>query len=209
MNIKAKTAQEDLAFLRDLVESSKDAPIPGGAIFLAGGLLYGGQTLFHWCQALGWFTPPVPVNLFISIAPTIAFLIILARSLDEQRKSNSSGIARRALDAGFSAAGSCNAVLALVFGWVAIQQKDLYIWLLYPIIVFALQGAAWQIAYQLQRRRWMGVISLGWFVAAIGLGLTLRTLTYGLIVTLSLFLLMALPGALMLRTMKQANVIRL
>ncbi|MGC4042776.1 MAG: hypothetical protein QM758_03115 [Armatimonas sp.] len=205
MNIKARAAQEDIAFLRELVESSQSAPIPGGAIFLVGGLLYGGQTLFHWCQAMGWLAPSTVISLFVSIAPTVAFLLFLTYSLRQQRKSTASGIARRALDAGFSAAGLCNTVLAAVFAWAAIQQKDLYIWLLYPIVVFALQGAAWQIAYQLQRRFWMGVISWGWFVATIGLGLSLKTFAYGLIASLSLFLLMALPGALMLRSEKQPS----
>ncbi len=207
MDIKARAAQEDLAFLRDLVESSKDAPIPGGGIFLAGGLLYAGQTSFHFCQAMGWLAPPVALSLFVSIAPTVVFMIILIRSLQDQRKNTASGVARRALDAGFSAAGMCNTVLALAFGWVAIQQKDFYIWLLYPMVVFALQGAAWQIAFQLQRRRWMGVISVGWFASAIGLGLTLKTLGYGLIVVLSLLLLMALPGALMLRAEKRTSTV--
>lgn len=205
MDVKTQTAQDDLAFLRNLVESSSRSPMPGGALFLAGGLLYGVQTLFHWIHAMAWITPPTWVALFFSIAPTIAFLIVLTRFLVQQKKQGTGGIAKRALDAAFAAAGLCNLTLALVFGFLAFQQKSLFMWLLYPIVVFSLQGAAWQTAFRLQGRAWMGFISYGWFAGAVGLGLTIGTTHYILVVAACLFLLMALPGALMLRTAKTTS----
>jgi hypothetical protein len=202
MDSKHQTAQDNLAFLRELVTSSNHSSVSGGSIFLVGGLLYGIQVLFHWCQAVGLIVSPSPVTLLVSTIPTVIFTIVLLLFLHRQRHNGTMTMARRALDSAFSAAGICNLILATVFGWVAYQQKNLTTWLLYPIVVFALQGAAWQIAFQLQRRRWMGVTSLGWFLASLGLGLTLGTHIYLLLAALSLLLLMALPGALMLRAEK-------
>lgn len=205
MDAKIQAAQDDLAFLRGLVESSSRSPMPGGAVFLAGGMLYGFQTLFHWGQATSWVKPPPLVALFFSVAPTVAFLVVLIHFLRKQGKTDAGGIGRRALDAAFAAAGLCNLTLAGAFGYIAFQQKNLNLWLLYPIVVFALQGAAWQIAFRLQRSRWMGIVSFGWFAASVGLGLTFGTLSYLLVAAASLFLLMALPGALMLRAAKTTH----
>ncbi len=57
------TVQDDLAFMRDLAERGQRGSITGGSVFVAGGVLYGVQCLFHWAQLKGWIDPPGPVSL--------------------------------------------------------------------------------------------------------------------------------------------------
>jgi hypothetical protein len=86
-----------------------------------------------------------------------------------------------------------------VFASVAIRDKSLTIWLLYPCAVFALQGAAWMVAWMLRRRGWLGVVALGWFASAIVLAQTIDTPLYPMIAGVALVLFMAVPGAVMMR----------
>ena len=51
--MSADTIRDDLAFMRSLAESGGRTQWAGGAIFVAGGTLYGLQCLVQWTQAAG------------------------------------------------------------------------------------------------------------------------------------------------------------
>ncbi len=70
----------------------------------------------------------------------------------------------------FAAVGMSNLALVAVIGSVALREKSITTWLIYPCTVFVLQGAAWLMAYTLRRRAWLGLVALGWFVTALGMG---------------------------------------
>ena len=77
-------------------------------------------------------------------------------------------------------------------------KGSLTIWLLYPCLVFIIQGAAWGVAYALRRRAWLGLVALGWSAAAVVMAFFIGSPTYALIASLSMFVLMFAPGAAML-----------
>ena len=86
-----------------------------------------------------------------------------------------------------------------VFATVALREKSLTIWLLYPCAVFALQGAAWMVAWRLRRRLWLGVVALGWLLSAVALSSTIGSPLYPMVAGVALVLFMAVPGAVMMR----------
>ncbi len=199
-----KTAQDDLAFMRSLVEHGGRAGTSGGSVFLAAGLLYGLQCLFHWGQMRGWIDAPDLVNLLFSAGPTAAFLVILCVVLWRDRKRTETGSQSRAVQGMFAGIGLANLVMVAVFAVNAARQQDFQIWLFYPAVIFALQGAAWFAVWQVRRRGWLGAVALGWLAASLALGLSIDALErYILIAALSLLLLMALPGAVMMRLARQ------
>ena len=116
------------------------------------------------------------------------------------RNAPRGGVVARALTAAFAAAGTATLSMLCVFASVAIREKSLTIWLLYPCAVFALQGAAWMVAWMLRttgvarrRRRWVGSLS------AVVLAWTIGTPLYPMIAGVALVLFMAVPGAVMMR----------
>lgn len=199
MSDDGQSAREDLAFMRSLVEAGNSGTaMAGGSAFVVGGLIYGLQCLIQYLGASG-LVPLSPAAWVITgVGPTLIFLTWLAwflwrtRGLIQPR-------AQRAINAAFAAAGSANLVIVIVVGILAARKDSLEIWELYPCFVFAMQGAAWHIAFMLRRRFWLLAVALGWFASAILLSVCIGSTTYILVAALSLFLLMALPGFVMMR----------
>jgi cytochrome bd-type quinol oxidase subunit 2 len=199
----ASAALDDLAFVRNLVEQGSRGQLTGGSIFFAGGMLYGLQTLYHYAQFKGWIDPPAVVSLIVVAGVTIAFLATLTVVLWRDRKAGTAGLMSRALTAVFGGIGLANLAMVFVFG-VNAARTGVLTWMLYPPVIFALQGAAWYAAYQLQKRSWHAVVAFGWLIAAAALGYAVgNTELYVLIASLSLFGLMALPGFVMMRLARQ------
>ena len=204
MNDKITAAQGDLAFMRELAERGQRGSITGGSLFVAGGVLYGIQCFFHWLELRGLIDPPGPVTLLFVVGPTVIFLAVLAWVLWRDRNAGQSGMMSRALNAVFGGIGLANMAMLIVFGVNAATGKDFKIWLLYPAVIFALQGAAWYTAAVLRKRAWLGLVAAGWLVSSVALGLTRDAVeTYVLITTFALLLFMALPGLVLIRLAKK------
>jgi len=196
----ADSAQKDLAFLRGLVNEAPKTQAAAGFLFIVGGLTYGVQCLAYWMQmAFKQVWPPLLWPI-VSFSPTVIFLGFMGYVIWRDRKDTQHGVATRALNAGFGGVGLANLSMCVVFGYVSSSEKNFLIWLLYPAVTAALQGAAWYMAYMIRRRLWLAVVSGGWFAAAIALGFLIRDLpNYMLVLSAALFGLMAVPGYIMMR----------
>ncbi len=199
MTQKIQDVEADLAFMKALVESPTMSWSTFGQTYLAGGLIYGAQCLFHWAQFQGWIVLAPTLSLVVALGFTVVFLATLAVMIWRRRADPPLGTANRAIRSMFSVVGVTNMVLVPLFAIVAVRHHSIAIWEIYPTIVFATQGAAWLAASLLRRRPWMAAIAGGWYVSALWLALSIDTIAYLAVCGLSLILWMALPGALMLR----------
>jgi hypothetical protein len=206
MNTDVRTAEEDLAFLRALVER-RDGNAPAWAEgYLAGGLIYGGQMLLHAGQFFGLMPSSGPGALAIGLGPTLVFLPVIVWITWRHRGDRPLAAAGRAIGAVFGAVGAANLALILVIGWAALQHHSLAVWLIYPACVFILQGAAWMVAWVMRRRAWLGLVAAGWFAFAIAMGLTTDRLgLYVAFCGLGIWTCMALPGWVLMRTSRKAG----
>lgn len=200
---RLNSPEDDLAFLRSIVEGGGRPPLTLAVCYLAGGLLYGLQCLFHVGQVAGLIRWPDLANLVFVAGITVAFLCVLTWAILKDRKAggaNRGPVAARTLNAAFSATGMANAAVIIVFGVGAYRDQDFAIWLYYAAIVFALQAAAWYMAWTLKRKGWMLATALGGWVTAVALGLLVRQpILYLYVCTIALFLLFALPGWVLFR----------
>ncbi|MGQ2992111.1 MAG: hypothetical protein ACT6RD_13105 [Brevundimonas sp.] len=195
---RLSSPEDDLAFMRSIVQGGGRPPMTLAVCYLAGGLLYGLQCLFHVGQVLGLIRWPDLANLIFVVGITVAFLVILTWAILRDRKAGSANrgpFATRMLSAAFSATGMANAAVVIVFAAGAIRDRDFSVWLYYAAVVFALQAAAWYVAWMLKKKGWMLAVSLGGWVTAVALGLLVRQpVLYLYVCTAALFLLFALPG---------------
>ena len=200
------SAEADLAFLRSIVEGGGKPSITMAIVYLAGGLLYGIQCLFHIGQIVGLIRWPDLANLAFVVAITVAVCAIIAWATIRDRREvgigggNRGPLATRTLNAGFSSAGMANLAMVIIFGVGAARDGDFAIWLYYPAVVFGLQAAAWVVAWVLKKKVWMLATAVGGWLTAVALGLLVRqSELYLYVCTGALFLLFALPGWIMLR----------
>ena len=178
-----------------------------GVLYLAGGLLYGLQCLFHLGQAAGVIRWPGPISLAFVTGVTVAFLLVMAWAIREDRKRpKASPVVTRTLNAAFSGAGMANLAIVIVFGFGSARDQDFAVWLYYPAMIFALQSAAWYVAWTLKKKGWMLAASIGGWATAVALGLLVREpLAYLLVATAALFLLFAGPGWIITREALKAR----
>jgi hypothetical protein len=201
-----ETAREDLAFIRDLVESGEQPNSTLGLTLLAAGIIFGVQTLVQWAEAAEIIQLPGSLYLAMVVGFSLLFVAILSIVIWRDRKTGPKTAIGRASEAAFQATGLANLCLVAIFLSVSIRQSNPEVWYLYAPVVFALQGGAWFVAARLRRRFWLAAVALGWFVAAIAMALTANTHTYILIASTALFTLMALPGWVMMRVAKKAEL---
>lgn len=198
MTTDTQTAHDDLAFLRRVAEGDRTQSLFGALYFWAG-LIYGLQLLFHWGQAIGVLRVSEGVTIAAAAGPTAIFLVILGVLIWRNRRKGVGGVAGRAVASVFNAVGITNLALVAIIGSLAWREMSWDIWMIYPAVVFALQGAAWLAAFTLRRRAWLASVAAGWFGAAIAMGLLIGSPSYLLVAAFGAFLFMALPGAVMMR----------
>ena len=205
---RLNSPQDDLAFMRSIVEGGGRSSMTLAVCYLAGGLLYGLQCLFHVGQVIGLIRWPEIANLAFVVMITVSFLAVLTWAILRDRKNRAAygPLASRSLNAAFSATGMANTAVIIVFGVGAIRDQDFAIWLYYAAIVFALQAAAWYMAWTLKKKGWMLATALGGWVTAVALGLLVREPVWYLgVCTIALFALFALPGWILFRDAKASH----
>lgn len=195
MTEPGEDVHKDLAFLKALVSEGPKAQGAAGIVFLTAGLAYGVDCLAYWAQgALGWpQTGLIAWALILfPIAVTIPVIIYVAW---KSRRNGQQGVATRALNAAYGSAGLANLAIAIVFGYVASTQKNMLIWLLYPVVICAFLGAVWYVAYMIRRKLWLLGVSASWFITTVALGLLIRQpQPYLLVLGVALIVLMGGAG---------------
>ena len=194
------SARDDVAFVKALVSDSGRVRSTVGAGLLAGGLCYGAQCVIQGLLAV--VPPSLPgwglAEMIAAILPSLVFaalVVVIARRDRRLKAAGGVGVASRALGATFGSMGLSALATAAVFGYAALREHSLTIWLFHPIMVCVAQGVGWYMAFMIRRRGWYAAVSAGWFATALALTVLLPALVaFVFVLGAALFALMALPG---------------
>ena len=193
----------NLAFVRALVSEGGRAQMSGGTLFFIAGIAYGLQCMVQWLGLSGLVPLGKIGNLAAAILPTVIFLGAMSYVMWRDRKAGPKGVATRALNAAFGSAGLANLFMVFVFGFNAIRQHSIAVWLFYPAVVCAFQGAVWYVAYMIRKKLWLAGVSAGWFVTTVALGLLIDSPYYVLVLGVALMVLMGGSGYTMMSLAKK------
>ena len=193
----------DIAWMRNLAEEGAQAPMRGNSLLMFGGLLYGLASLFHWAIIVG-IVPLAKNQIWIGwIAATVAYWIILAVTIPRLSRAGVSTTANRA--AGIAWSGMGWGIFAMfvamsVLGWRLADEVALEaMFALIPSIIMVFYGVGWAVHAEMQRSRKLWVLSFASFAAAPLLALFAGQAEQYLAYAAALFLLMALPGWMLMR----------
>lgn len=205
MAAEKTTAAEDLAFLRQLVAPADDGAYQRGfgRMYALWGMAFAVPLFVEWLRIVGLVALPQNFWVIASVVVTVAIIgvtVVVAR-----RSKPTLGVQARAVNAVFAGIGWANVAVLAGLILVAVNQKDGGVMMIHALVVFAFQGAAWYAVWALRKVAWHGLVAAGWFVSAAVMGATIPTHWFVLLASLSLFLLMALPGWIMLRTAPTAD----
>lgn len=198
----------DIAWLRQLAEENGAAPMRGASILLAAGLIYGLTSLLHWAHMTGLIAPRlVGAGMEWLIATGLFLIVNFALILRLRRAEGVRTAADRAIGTVWAGVGFGIFVLFASMMTVTLRlgadQNGLIFWMV-PSIIMVFYGMGWSVTAAMLKSGtlwWLGVAS---FIAAPALGALSGQPAQYLGYATALFLLMALPGFLLMRRAKQA-----
>ena len=190
---------DDLTFIRSLLKERPVQLRTTGQLYGLAGMCYGLYALACGFALLGW-SPLGDATFWIgTLASNGVFCVgVIVLSV---RAKTPEGVANRALTGGFAGVGIANAVAALGFFLAQRTGLGAEVWILFPMVVAAFQGACWFLAALVTRRLWTAVIAAGWYLSVLVLALLISMVwAYMLVLGAVLLLLMALPGWILIRS---------
>ena len=201
MNERAPSIEDDLAYLRSVVDSDRGARVryKFGVVYLISGLVWGPYGLIIWAANMGWFTMGKQLNGLLWLVVMVLFFGAMAWSAWGGRRAPRDTVPTRAFSAAFAGIGMSYLVMLTVLMWAAHKLHNGVFIIVYCVVVFAGQGAGWYVLWVLRREPWIALVAIGWYVAALVTGFNMRMPDFLLYMGLSMLLLMALPGWLMIR----------
>lgn len=207
MTHETEDGAADIAWMRKLAEEGAEAPMRGGSILMAAGLIYGLGSVVHWAGLSGRIPLEDEGLAFMWVGATLLFFAILTVANLRMRSqggvrtagNRAAGIAWAAVGWGIFATFTSVAVMAARLG-----QDSLLLLALTPSIVMVFYGMGWAVSAAMTKSRQLWWLAIASFVAAPLLaalsGQDIQYLAYAG----CLFALMAVPGWLLMRAAKQA-----
>lgn len=201
-------ASADIAWLRQLAEENGAAPMRGASILLAAGLIYGLTSLLHWAHMTGLIAPRlVGAGMEWLIATGLFLIVNFAIILRLRRPEGVRTAAQRAIGTIWGCVGGGIFVLFASMMAVSVRmgadQNGALFWMV-PSIILVFYGMGWAVTSAMLKSRPLLGLSIASFVAAPVLGALAGQPAQYLGYAAALFLLMALPGFLLMRQSKQA-----
>ena len=195
-----QSVRDDIAFMRALAEEGSQAPLLGGGVSLAAGLVFGMASVVHWLIIRDILRLPSWALMVVWVAAGIAFGLVFAmliRRVNGQPGANSA--INKATGSAWSAVGFAIFTMFVALGGMAYATKNAQLFNVFPVMILALYGAAWTVAADLTRRSWIRIVALGSFAAAILMGFLATSPYLMLAYAAALILLAAVPGLILMR----------
>jgi hypothetical protein len=194
------TAEADLAYLRNLVDSDRGTRVryKFGVVYLITGLLWGPYALIIWAANAGLMTMGKELNGLLWLIVMVLFFGVIAWSAWGGRGAPRDTVPTRAFSGVFAGIGMSYLVMLAVLMWTSYKLNNGVFVVVYCVVVFAGQGAGWYVFWVLRREPWIALVAIGWYLALLT-GFNMRMPDFLLYMGISMLLLMALPGWLMIR----------
>lgn len=189
----APTAKDDdLAFVRAVVEDRGPLPHLFGAHLLAPGVIFGLNFLYVWAGELGVVPLPAEWRSWTWLPGAVAYVVI-ATPLFLRGRGVSVGPTGRVFIAAWAAMALMIAPTVAVM-WIASSESGSNHLGGWPALSFVHYGGAWCVAGLIRRKLWYGGVALGCFVTAVVSAALTGTPAMWLAMAAGLFLFVAAPG---------------
>ena len=193
----------DIAWMRRLAEESAQASMQGGSILFGAGLIFGLGSLGHWAVASGLAGLDMAAVNVIWLGATALFLIMLAVTLTRMKRAGgvqtsanrASGTAWASVGWGIFALSASMAALS----WRLGEDAAMISFALMPSMIMVFYGSGWAVTAAMQRSKPLWALAIGSFAAAPLLAALTGSADQYLAYAAALFLLMALPGWMLMR----------
>ncbi|WP_298159367.1 hypothetical protein [Brevundimonas sp.] len=197
----------DIAWLRTLAAESARTPYRGGSAMVSAGLIYGAASLLQWAALTGLVSRDLTANGVQWLVATVLFLATLPILI--WRMKGAAGVRTTANRVVSTVWGCVGWSIFVLFACMAIRDArlgggvDVGAFWLVPSIIMVFYALGWAVTASLYGNGRLWWLSIGSFVAAAALAALTGDAGLYLGYAVALFLLMALPGYLLMRVAKR------
>jgi hypothetical protein len=198
----AQTVREDIAFMRAMVEEGASGPLLGGSFLLATGLIYAAASAAQWIVIMTRVTPLFwnswPWIWGVALATHILTMTFIGFRL---RRRGSAAMTRSNRVFAWTWNGVGMAIMACLASFF-LDAKLGHSWgafEAFPMVILALYGVGWTATAASSKERWAWAVAGLSFLFAIAAGPLARNVNLVLLFALALLLLLAAPGALLIK----------
>ncbi len=195
-----QTVHDDIAYMRALATDGRRAPLLGGSILIAAGLLFGGASVVHYgidSELLA--LPPVAYAWLWGGSMLLFFLALIVLQRRIGKLPGAMSLANRAAGTAWMGVGLViftTSISMAVIGW---KYETPIPALLFPSLIFAVYGAAWAVSATVSGLKWQWVLAIAAWIAAPGLALLSGEPALWLAYAAGLFAFALLPGIALVR----------
>ena len=201
MTDQIKAIQDDIAFLKSLVDEGGGTARTGGRIIATAGVVYGVAAIVHWLVQTGRIVPSGPIGEWafpiIWSGASIVFFAILFTLKSRSDAPRASGA--RASGVAWTGVGWTIFAMAASMAIVCWRAHSAVPTLLFPSLILGLYGLGWMVAAAVARKSWIWLTAIGSYLMALVLAWFSVTDSMMLIYAAALALLAVAPGVVMMR----------
>lgn len=189
--------KDDIAFIKGLAKDDGSVLLASGIGLIVGGIVFGLMILRQFLLSSGWLVWPEalrPLMPFDSVV--LFFAIFIGIALRAGKRADvrhvTIGATSRAMWASWAAVGI--GYLIAQVGLSAAGSADLA-----GVTLFAFWGGGWFVVWAIYRQVRFAAVAIACYATAVGAGLLWETPYGALLLAFGFFVLVALPGVLVVR----------
>lgn len=197
---KIQTLKDDIAFMKALAQEGGSAPLLGGSILVAAGLIFGAASVVHWAVVTGVLAVSpwaFPIIWFAALGLFLVALVILNRRSRDRPGANSPG--NRATGVAWAAVGWTIFAIGVSLMIIAVRTRSEAVMLVFPSLILGLYGMGWSVAAAMSGKRWIRLTAIGSYAATLLVAWFAAEPAVYLAYAGALVLLAALPGYVLMR----------
>jgi hypothetical protein len=195
-----QTVKDDLAFIKALAQEGRRAPLLNGRSLIAAGVIYGLTSLAAWAIAVGVLQLDHAWRWGVWVLATAIFYpFIWISKRAACGRPGASAVSNVAVGAAWRGLGYSLLAMAVATTLAAWREHSLIVWDIFPCTVLVFYGAGWMVAAAMSQQVWVRWVAAGCLACAVAVGFLADSVASYLVFAAGCFLLVALPGWLLLR----------
>lgn len=195
-----QSMRDDIAYMKALAQEGRQAPILGGAMLVASGLIFGLASLGHWAVVAGVLRIGNAGILGIWLGAVVLYMAVLMVLIGRvKRKAGVRSAANQAARAVWSAIGGSIFALGVAIAVLVWKYPISAEGMLIPSIILALWGTGWAVQAAMARSGWMRLMAITAWVLSPVMALFAGKPEQFLAYAAALVVCAVLPGLFMMR----------
>lgn len=197
---QVQSVHDDIAYMKALAQEGRRAPLLGGSILIAAGLIFGLASIIHYGIESGVIAlPPIAYVFLWGGAMLVFFAVLIVRIRKADRKPGAQSAANRAAGAGWMGVGLGVFVMSLSMAVIGWKTHSAIPSLIFPSLIFALYGSGWAVSATMSDQKWQWRLAVACWIAAPLIAFLTGSPLMWLAYAAGLFLFALVPGVLLVR----------